>query len=43
MDDMDPGGGNDPQPPSHSIIRKLTTIRPSDAYALSLSLPLRSF
>ena len=42
MDDMDPGGGCDQQPPSQNIIPTLTAIRPSDANALTLSLPLSS-
>ena len=38
MDDKDPGGGNDQQPPSQNIIHALTAIRPSDSNALSQSI-----
>ncbi len=43
MDDMDPDGGNDQQPPSHYYIHTLTAIRPSNAGALNpgIALPLR--
>lgn len=33
MDDMDPDGSNDQQPPSHHYIHTLTAMRPSDAGA----------
>ena len=39
MDEKDPGGGNDQQPPSHNIIQTLTAVRPPDANALSPSFP----
>ena len=43
MDDMDPDGSCDQQPPSYHIIHTFTAIRLSDAKALASSLVLRSF
>jgi len=42
MDDMDPDGSSDQQPPSHNFIRTLTAIRPSDASPPALSSAPRS-
>jgi hypothetical protein len=42
MDDMDPDGSSDQQPPSQNFIHTLTAIRPSDASALASSKAPRS-
>jgi hypothetical protein len=43
MDDMDPDGSCDQQPPSHNFIHTFTAIGPPDAKAPASSLSSRSF